>query len=74
MAICKLSMEVAPFKRLSKANLMLGQPLRISVGMAMEQEANRSHVEERIAQELESLIARDLFFRERIRRVYESRP
>lgn len=53
---------------------MLGQPLRISVGMAMEQEANRSHVEERIAQELESLIARDLFFRERIRRVYESRP
>lgn len=51
---------------------MLGQPLRVFVRMTMEQEANGCHVEECIAQELKSLVAGDLFFGERIRRVYKS--
>ena len=51
---------------------MLGQPLWVSVRIAMKKEANGRHVEQCITQELESLIAGDSLFCERIRRVYES--
>ena len=40
----------------------------------MKQEADGCHVEERITQEFESLIARDLLLSERVGRVYEGRP
>ena len=66
-------MRITLRSRFSIANLVFGKPLRVSVGIAMKKEANGCHVEQRITQKFESLIAGDLLFRKRIRRVYESR-
>ena len=56
------------------ANLVLSQPLWIFIRIPVKQEADGCHVEERITQEFESLIARDLLLGERVGRVYEGRP
>ena len=55
------------------SNLVLCQPLGVSVRIPVEQEADRSRIEQSITQEFKSLVAGDSLFRKRIRRVYESR-